>query len=109
MSGEDHEAEAAFATLAERYEGEPDVTPGTGFGSAPGLRAGGRIFAMLPHGALVVKLPAADCAQAVAAGAGSLFVVGSRTMREWLVLSTVDAAEWAAFADRALAYVRRAA
>jgi hypothetical protein len=100
---------AAFAVLAERYAREPDVEPGTGFGAAPGLRARGRIFAMLPHGALVVKLPASRCSQAVAAGVGSLFIVGSRTMREWLVLGGVDDAEWAAFADQALAYVREAA
>jgi hypothetical protein len=108
IAGDDRGA-VAFAVLVERYAREPDVERGTGFGAAPGLRASGKIFAMLPHGALVVKLPASRCSQAVAAGVGSLFIVGSRTMREWLVLDAADPAEWAAFADQALAYVRGAA
>jgi hypothetical protein len=106
MSDDDTRARAAFAALAERFAGEPDVEPGTGFGSAPGLRAGGKIFAMLPHGELVVKLPAERCAAMVAAGEGRLFVVGRRTMREWLVVDGVDDDAWAALAGDALAYVR---
>src|SRR4051794_19072641 len=100
------EAEAAFAALAERFAGEPDVEAGTGFGSAPGLRAGGKVFAMLPHGELVVKLPAERCAAMVDAGEGRLFEVGRRTMREWVVVGGVDPAAWAALAGDALAYVR---
>ena len=106
MSEHDTRAEAAFAALAESFAGEPDVEPGTGFGSAPGLRAGGKIFAMLPHGELVVKLPADRCAAMVAAGDGRLFVVGRRTMREWLVVAGLDEDKWAALAAEALAYVR---
>jgi hypothetical protein len=100
------DADAAFATLADRFAAEPDVEPGTGFGSAPGLRAGGKVFVMLPHGELVVKLPAERCAAMVDAGAGRLFVVGRRTMREWVVVGGVDPEAWAALADEALAYVR---
>jgi hypothetical protein len=102
----DDDAETAFAALAARFEGDPDVEHGTGFGSAPGLRAGGRIFAMLPHGELVVKLPAERCAAMVEAGEGRLFVVGNRTMREWLVVDGVDAGGWAALAADALTHVR---
>jgi hypothetical protein len=100
------DAEAAFEVLAERYAGQPGIDRGTGFGSAPGLRADRKIFAMLPHGELVVKLPADRCAAMVAAGEGRLFQVGRRTMREWLVVDGVDGARWAALADDALAYVR---
>jgi hypothetical protein len=99
-------AEAAFEALAARYAGEPGIDRGTGFGSAPGLRAGGRIFAMLPHGELVVKLPAERCAAMVAAGDGRLFQVGRRTMREWLVVEGVELERWTTLADDALAYVR---
>jgi hypothetical protein len=100
------EAEAAFAALQERFLAEPDVTSGTGFGSAPGLRADGKIFAMLPHGELVVKLPADQCAAMIAAGQGRQFVVGRRTMREWLVVEGIDSETWAELAADALAYVR---
>jgi hypothetical protein len=99
-------ADAAFAVLAERFGGEPDVEAGTGFGSARGLRAKGKIFAMLPHSELVVKLPADRLAALVEAGQGRLFVVGKRTMREWLVVEGVDPEAWAKLAAEALAYVR---
>jgi len=102
----DIDAEAAFAALAERFAQEPDVEPGTGFGSAPGLRAGGKIFAMLPQGELVVKLPGDRCRAMVEAGVGRLFVVGRRTMREWLVVDGVDPGVWMALSADALAYVR---
>jgi hypothetical protein len=104
--GHDSDPEAAFAVLSERFAGEPDVEPGTGFGSAPGLRVGGKIFAMLPEDALVVKLPAERCAAMADAGEGRPFVVGRRTMREWIVVEGGDEAAWAALASDALAYVR---
>jgi hypothetical protein len=97
---------AAFLELSERFAREPDVESGTGFGAAPGLRAAGKIFAMLPHDALVVKLPADRCAAMVAAGDGEHFVVGRRTMREWVVVKGVDTDAWAALAAEALTYVR---
>jgi hypothetical protein len=98
--------ETAFAALAERFAEEPGVASGTGFGSAPGMRVGGKIFAMLPHGELVVKLPPARCTEMVEAGEGRLFVVGKRTMREWLVVDGVDERAWTALSTEALAYVR---
>jgi hypothetical protein len=100
------DAELAFAALVERFAHVPGVDRGTGFGTAPGLRVEGRIFAMLPHGALVVRLPADRCAAIVAAGEGEPFVVGKRIMREWLVLDAVDEEAWAALATEALEYVR---
>jgi hypothetical protein len=100
------DAESAFAKLQERFSAEPDVELGTGFGSAPGLRVAGKIFAMLPHGELVVKLPPESCATVLQAGEGRPFVVGRRTMREWLVVEGVDLEEWSALAAEALAYVR---
>ncbi len=100
------DAEAAFAALSKRFLSEEDVEPGTGFGSVPGLRVGGRIFAMLAYGDLVVKLPADRCAAMVEAGNGRLFAVGGRTMREWLAVEGVDPAGWERLAADALTYVR---
>jgi hypothetical protein len=100
------EGESAFAALAERFDGEPGVESGTGFGSAPGLRVGGKIFAMLPYGELVVKLPAERCQALANSGAARPFVSGKRTMREWVVLEAGDSGAWADLAGEALAYVR---
>jgi hypothetical protein len=100
------DAERTFAALAERFAHVPGVEAGTGFGTSPGLRVDGRIFAMLPAGKLVVKLPRARCEAMVAAGEGTLFRNGSRTMREWLVVAGVDEEAWAGLAADALEYVR---
>jgi hypothetical protein len=100
------DAEAAFETLVGRFAREPGVTLGTGFGSSPGLRVDGRIFAMLPDRELVVKLPAERCAAMVQAGDGRLMTSGKRTMREWIVVERVDEEAWAALAAEALAHVR---
>jgi hypothetical protein len=101
------DAETAFAALAESYSQEPDVEFGTGFGSAPGLRVNGKIFAMLQHGELAVKLPADRCAAMVIAGDARPLTVRQRTMREWVVVEGVDEDVWAALAADALAYVRK--
>jgi hypothetical protein len=100
------DAETAFQTLVERFAAEPGVTLGTGFGASPGLRVDGRIFAMLPDGELVVKLPAERCAAMVQAGQGRLMTSGKRTMREWIVVAGVDEEAWAALAAEALHHVR---
>jgi hypothetical protein len=100
------DAELAFAALVERFAHVPGVDQGTGFGAAPGLRVEGKIFAMLPHGALVVKLPPDRCAAMAAAGDGEPFVVGKRAMREWVVVDGVDEDAWTELATEALEYVR---
>jgi hypothetical protein len=102
MSGE-----ASFETIAERVLDEPDVTEGTGFGSSPGLRVEGRIFAMLVTGGLVVKLPASRCAELVTAGIGRPFDRGQgRPLKQWAVISDSAEREWVALAREALAFVR---
>jgi hypothetical protein len=99
------DADDAFDVVAQRFLGEDGVEHGTGFGAAPGLRLGGKIFAMLPSGEFVVKLPAERCAALVDAGGARPFVVGTRTMREWLVVEDVDADAWIALAAEARAFV----
>lgn len=84
----------------------PGVEPGTGFGSKPGLRVGGKIFAMLPYDELLVKLPAERCAAMVESGERRAFVTGKGTMREWLVVKGVELDRWADLAADALAHVR---
>jgi YjbR protein len=84
---------------------EPDVEEGTGFGSSPGLRVGGKIFAMEIDGRLVVKLPPERCRELVEAGGAQPFVIGKRTMREWVAIEP-GAHDWDALGREALAFVR---
>jgi hypothetical protein len=94
-----------YEAIAGRLRSRPDVEEGTGFGSSPGLRIHRKIFVMLVRGELVVKLPAARCAELAAEGVGRAFENGKgRPMKEWLVL-TASPADWSALADEALAFV----
>jgi hypothetical protein len=98
--------EAGFAAIADALGGEADVTAGTGFGTMPGLRTGGKIFAMLHDGALVLKLPADRCAGLVADGVAVPFGIGTRKMREWVSIASPDGLDWPALAGEARAFVR---
>jgi hypothetical protein len=81
------EARELFERITSGFMSDPTVSQGTGFGSSPGLRVGGRIFAMLAGGALVVKLPKDRVDQLVASGVGARFDPGhGRVMREWVTV-----------------------
>ena len=102
-------AEAAFATIADRLLREPGVEEGTGFGAGPGLRVGGKIFAMLVRDELVLKLPAARCETLVFADAAEPFERGEgRPLREWVVVSDEIVSDWLALARESLEFVRGA-
>lgn len=96
---------AAFSAIASELLREPGVTEGTGFGSSPGLRVEGRIFAMLVGGELVLKLPADRCEALKAGDGASTFSVGRRQMREWVAVAHGADHDWPGLA-RALAFVR---
>jgi hypothetical protein len=92
--------------VSEEFRDRPGVSSGTGFGSNPGLRAGGKIFAMLSHGALVVKLPAARVDELIAEGVAERFDAGKgRPMREWATVAVDHAARWRDLADDAFRFV----
>ena len=100
-------AEERFAALAARLGREQDVSQGTGFGRTPGLRTGGKIFAMLAHGRLVVKLPRERVDGLVAAGSAERFDPGhGRVMREWASLDPAAPEDWDALAAEAREFVR---
>lgn len=97
-------AETAFDELVERMTREPDVEHGKAFASRT-LKAGGKIFAMLVKGELVVKLPADRCEELVAAHDARPFEMANRRMREWV---TIERGDWPALAGEALAFGRSA-
>jgi hypothetical protein len=110
-SADEISIEARFANLVRALAGEPGVEVGggrRGFGSGT-LQAGGRIFAMLSHGRLVLKLPRERVAGLIAAGAGTPFDAGKgKPLAEWLVLDDADDESLFDLAREAATFVRGA-
>lgn len=105
MTGEAFEI---FERIAARHRSDPSVSAGTGFGSSPGLRVDGKVFAMLVQDQLVVKLPRVRVDDLVAAEQGERFDPGhGRVMKEWVAVPVTHAGDWAGMVDDALAYVGR--
>jgi hypothetical protein len=99
-------AEERFEQLAAVLLAQPDVEQGTGFGSAPGLRIKGKIFAMLVKGELVVKLPKDRVDELVSSGAGAQFDPGhGRLMKEWVSVPPDSTEDWERLAGEALRFV----
>lgn len=102
----DPQAEQRFEQLAVQFLADPTVTQGTGFGSSPGLRTTGKIFAMLVNSELVVKLPKARVDQLVASGTGGRFDPGhGRLMKEWATVALDSTESWDRLAAEALEFV----
>lgn len=105
--------EERYAAIVSALTGRPGVTGGPGsagpanrFG-AGGLKVGGRIFAMLAGGRLVVRLPRERVDALVAAGEGERFDPrrDGRLMREWLAVDPAAGPRWLSLAGEALAFV----
>jgi hypothetical protein len=95
-------ADDPWQDLVERTEGGP-VTRGTMFGSQ-GLRTGTKFFAIWWHEQLVVKLPAHQVQELVAAGDGHVFEpMSGRPMNGWVLLQ--GSAEWDPLVAAARDYV----
>jgi TfoX/Sxy family transcriptional regulator of competence genes len=100
-------AEERFATIADAQLRARDVTAGTGFGRSQGLRIGGKIFAMLVNGELVVKLPKERVEELSASGLGHAFDPGhGRVMKEWISVPTEAGRRWDALVEEAREFVR---
>ena len=101
-------AAARFAEVVTAFHGRPNVSPpdpasksSSAFG-ASALKVGGKIFAMLVRGELVVKLPRARVEALVSSGAGRPFDMGAgRVMREWVSVPIDSAADWHAVVTEA--------
>jgi hypothetical protein len=100
----------------DRLVGEIVHRPGVSYGrdepgganrfGANALKVGGKIFAMLAGGSLVVKLPAARVDALVAAGEGTRFDPrGGRPMTQWFVLDPDSRQGWLPLAAEAMGFV----
>ena len=99
-------AEQLFEKLAAHFLPDRRVSAGTGFGSNPGLRVGGKIFAMLVRGELVVKLPRERVDELVKKGTGAAFDAGKgRPMKEWVTVPVRAGRQWERLADEAFHFV----
>jgi len=85
-------------------------TPGVATGRllrAKGMSFQGRYFAMLHHGMLVVKLPAARVDELERSGAGQRFQYGQgRIMREWIAVPGAREDLWSGLAMEVLGFAR---
>jgi hypothetical protein len=102
-------AEALFERITHDLAGEPGVSVGTGFGSNPGLRVRGKIFAMLSGDRLVVKLPQERVDELVDAGIGRRFDPrrDGRLMNEWVTVPIQPARQWRLLVGDAMRFVGR--
>lgn len=97
-----------FTDLVASFSGRSGVTPPTGgraFGDSA-LKVNDKIFAMLTHERLVVKLPKTRVAELVAAGEGEYFTAGKgRPMKEWFTVAPNSTLDWKILAEEALQFV----
>ena len=91
----------ADAELARR-----GVSAGTGFGQNEGLRVGGKIFAMLVRGELVVKLPGDRVDELVDSGSAVRFDAGKgRPLKEWASVGPEASRRWRGLVQEARTFV----
>lgn len=100
----DHLFEAVIAPLLE----EPGITKSRMFGST-GVKVGGKVFAILVKGKLVVKLPKERVDALVGSGAGEYFDPGhGRPSKEWVALKSSSEDDWRRLALEARGFVASA-
>ena len=107
-SAEDDFAAIVEALARRRGVQRPEAsTSRRGFGSST-LRVEGRIFAMVSHGRVTLKLPAPRVAALLASGAGAPFDAGKgRPMKEWIALRSLPRRDQIVLAAEALGFVRK--
>ncbi|GEM_PF-587504 len=95
-----------FERVVAAFAGDRSVVKRRMFSSENVLAVGGKIFAMLTRGALVVKLPRDRVDQLVRDGIGDRFDPGhGRVMKEWVVIGA-GGPDWTDIAREARAFVR---
>lgn len=107
------DAATRFQALVDRTIATSDATFGADGGAqrafgATSLKSHGKVFAMLVHDRLVVKLDRRRVDELVADGVGERFDPGSgRLMKEWLSIAPSSVGRWDALAIEAEAFVAR--
>jgi hypothetical protein len=83
----------------------PDVTLGRALANM-GLMTGGKLFAFIKEGGLVLKLPAARIESLIESHGAVRFERGQGTpMKEWVVVPASASAEWPALTREACDFV----
>lgn len=100
-----------FQAIVDAFASVPGVASRAGWAKGNTvLTVDGRIFAMLDHGHLVVKLPVAAVDALVHSGSGTRFDPKGtgKGMREWCAVGVGRVADWQALAQQAYAFVAKA-
>jgi hypothetical protein len=104
--------EEGFAAIVKALGGKPGVSKPDSPAASPrrfgstALRVHGRIFAMVSHGRLVLKLPSRRVTELIGSGRGGSYDAGKgRPMKEWLSLEPEPQDDWVELATEALEFV----
>ena len=100
-----------FDAIASAFIRDPKVSQVRMFGS-PELKIGGKVFAFLMKGKLVLKLPKEKVNELVAAKEGKhfghMFAPGNwRPMKEWVEVTSDDQSVWLKLAQEAKEFVSK--
>ena len=100
--------EEAFQPLIDTELVRPGITAGRMFGS-PVLKVGGKVYAMLVKGRLVVKLPRDRVEALVASGLGDPFDPGhGKTSKEWVAVDAAASRRWRSLVNEAREFITSA-
>lgn len=100
----ERDAGELFASIVRTFANDRAISQSRMFGS-PGLKIGGKVFAMLVKGRLVVKLPKERVESLVASRKGEYFDPGhGRLMKEWVAMKA-SGKNWLDLAKEAREFV----
>lgn len=98
----------AKSALLDAWAGRPVVTYSRAFAS-DALQVDGTIFALIRDGDMAFELPAERCRASSADGGALPIAVGTRVMREWVVVDESGSEQWPDLAEDPFAFVTGAA
>lgn len=97
--------EDVFQAITKTLLKDRNVSIAKMFG-APGLRVGGKVFATLYKGKLVLKLSSDRVGELMKSGQGALFDPGhGRVSKEWVALGPRSRDKWATYVREAKEFV----